>query len=206
MNASASVTQTRLLLIGIGLAAAVLLAVALWWKPAAPPPVELSPRGGDFRLQSADGPVGLADFRGKLVLVYFGYTRCPDICPTSLAYLTQALGSLPPAAKAAVQVLFVSVDPERDNLEHLRTYAHYFDPAYIGLTDTPERIKAVAEQYGVGYRKVEGDSALGYSVDHSADIYLIDPAGTLQTRIAHGTPPGEILRLMQPWLPSPSKP
>jgi protein SCO1/2 len=204
MPTTASTTATRLLLLAIGLTSATLLLVLLAWEPT--PDLADTPRGGDFTLNSADGPVSLRDFRGKLVVLYFGYTRCPDICPTSLAYLVQGLSQLSAPEQQRVQVLFVSVDPQRDTLAHLKTYSQYFHPNFLGLTDSPERIKRVADQYGAGYRIVNSDSKLGYLVDHSADLYLIDRTGTLQGRIAHGTPPGEIAVALRTWLPEPANP
>lgn len=206
MQESQTPLVTKLLLLGIGLASAALIAVQFLWNPPALTLEGNALPGGDFSLQSADGPVALSDFRGQLVALYFGYTQCPDICPTALAYLTQGIEQLPEPAQAAIQVLFVSVDPERDSLAHLKTYAGFFNPRFIGLTGSPEQIQRVAGQYGAAYRKVASDSKLGYSIDHTAALYLIDPAGKLQTQIAHGTTPQEIAAILQQWLPANLKP
>lgn len=197
---------SRPLLLGIGLLCAMLIAVQFFWDPPSLTFDGGGPQGGEFTLQSVDGPVALSDFRGRLVMLYFGYTLCPDICPTALAYLAQALEQLSEQERSAIQLLFVSVDPERDSLAHLKTYVGFFNSGFIGLTDSPERISQVAARYGAGYRKVESDSKLGYIVDHTADLYLIDREGRLQTRIAHGTAPAEIAATLRQWLPSNSKP
>jgi protein SCO1 len=135
------------------------------------------PQGGDFVLDSVNGPVALADLRGNVVLIYFGYTWCPDICPTNLVLIAGALKALTPEELERVRVLFVSVDPERDSVERLAEYSGYFHPEILGLTGTPEQIAEVAKLYGAAYRRTElADSAMGYVVDHSAYSHLVDHA------------------------------
>lgn len=196
-------SPNRALLIGLALLLAFLAAVLLLWEPK-PETMSLAkaPKGGDFRLVSADGPVSLADFRGRPVVIYFGYTQCPDICPTSLGFLTNALDKLEEADKGKIKTLFISLDPERDSPEHLKTYSQFFSSDFVGLTGSQDQLKAVAAAYGVGYRKVEEGSGLGYSLDHSADLYLIDAKGQLKTTLAHGTPVAEMVvalnRLLHP--------
>lgn len=186
------------LLIGLALLLAVLAGALLLWEPKHEPLTLASvPQGGDFQLASADGPVALKDFRGRSVVLYFGYTQCPDICPTSLGFLTNALESLDEADKGRIQTLFISLDPERDSLEHLKTYSKYFSDDFIGLTGTEAELAKVAAAYGVGYRKVKDDSELGYSLDHSADLYLIDTQGQLKTRVSHGTPVAGIAKALK---------
>lgn len=155
------------------------------------------PQGGDFTLKSEAGPVSLEQFRGKVAVLYFGYTWCPDICPTSLAMISTALRQLTQEELAAVQVMFISVDPERDSLERLASYARYFHPTILGVTGTPEEVAQAARLYGAGYRKVEQDSATGYVVDHTADVYVIDQQGKLYRSLPHGTPPAEILEVLR---------
>ena len=155
--------------------------------PAAPP------SGGDFRLQSAAGTLDLKDLRGRVVLIYFGYTWCPDICPTNLAFIASALKSLSPHELARVQVLFVSVDPGRDDVQRLARYTAYFHPQILGLTGTPAEIAAAARLYGAAYRRSEqADSAMGYTVDHSSYTYVVDPQGRLARTLDHATPPDRI--------------
>ncbi len=150
--------------------------------------------GGDFTLQSDRGPVSLKDFRGKVVALYFGYMSCPDICPTSLWNLSQALKEMTPEKAEQVQGIFISVDPERDSPKAMGLFVKGFYPTFIGLTDEKEKVDKVVRQYGVVYQKVPlEDSAMGYVVDHSSVIYLIDRDGVLQQMIPHDTDP-EIIR------------
>ncbi|KXX64944.1 SCO family protein [Marichromatium gracile] len=191
--------RTPSLLVTIALS--LVLLVPVGWllferlPPSVPEPTLASaPQGGDFTLVSAAGPVSLSGLRGKVVLIYFGYTWCPDICPTNLAIIAHALGQLTPEVRERVQVLFVSVDPERDDPERLRQYTAYFHPGIIGLTGTPEQLAEVAARYGAAYRRVEqSDSALGYLVDHSANTALVDPEGRLVGQLPHATAPERIV-------------
>ena len=182
------------------LLAAVLIWTLLGWERASERSPAYSalglapkPQGGDFTLASAAGPVSLADFRGKVVLIYFGYTWCPDICPLNLSYLTMALDRLSPPERGLVQVLFISVDPERDTPERLSKYTGHFAPDMLGLTGTPQKVAHIAALYGVAYRRAEiEDSAIGYAVDHSAFTYLLDGSGRLRRSLEHATPPDRI--------------
>ena len=150
--------------------------------------------GGDFVLQSADGAVALSDYKGKVVVLYFGYAYCPDVCPTSLGLLSLALGKLKPNELDDIQALFISVDPERDTLENLRKYTAAFHPKIKGITGSNLDIADIANRYGASYMKVElPDSALGYSVDHSSKYYLVNRKGELTKLINHGTSPDDIV-------------
>lgn len=189
--------QRLLLAIAAGLLLLV-AALAIFWQPGAARPQPTV--GGDFTLQSADGPVALHDYRGKAVLVYFGYTYCPDVCPTELASLAAGLRLLSPQEAERVAVLFVSVDPERDTPAHLKEYAAFFHPAMRGVTGTPAEVAAVAARYGVFYARQQADTAGGYVVDHSSETYVIDGEGRLAGRIPHAAPPevvaAEVRRLL----------
>ena len=116
------------------------------------------------------------DFRGNLMLVYFGFTFCPDLCPTDLLQMALAIDQLEHAGKM-VQPIFITVDPERDTPEHLKQYMALFHPRFVGLTGDANTIRAAADVYRVYYKKVEWDDKSGYTVDHSAFIYLMDRAG-----------------------------
>ena len=135
----------------------------------------------DFTLRTPDGAeFRLSQYRGEVVLVDFGYTFCPDVCPTALVELAQVRLRLGEAAKR-VQVVFVTIDPERDTPERLRSYTAAFDPSFIGLTGSPAHLAQVRQAYGVVAEKqvVAGTSA-AYLVAHSAYVYVIDPQGQLQ--------------------------
>lgn len=152
--------------------------------------------GGDFTLQSPGGDVSLSDFRGKVVALYFGYTYCPDICPTTLAALAEALKSLPPEEQRQIQGIFVSFDPERDDAVRLKGYVEFFYPGLVGLTGSPEQIDRVAARYGVLHRPAEVQTAGGYVIDHSSVIYLVDRRGKLVRRLPHGTTGPSIARAL----------
>ena len=175
---------------------AAVVGLALFWQPdlpESPLPRAGLPAGGDFTVQTADGPLALHALRGKLVLLYFGYTFCPDICPTSLAATAEGLRRLSADELARVAVIFVSVDPERDTPARLKDYVAFFHPAIVGVTGTPAEIADVARRYGVSYAIQKAATAGGgYVVDHSADTYLVGPDGRLAGRIAHATPPEQV--------------
>ena len=173
------------------------------WQPAADNSATQSrndtglPAGGDFTLYDADGPVSLKDYRGKVVVVYFGYTFCPDICPTSLALLGQALTLLNADELARVGSLMISVDPERDTSEVLKIYAPFFHPSIRGISGTEQQVAQVAALYDVRYMKQKANADAPYSVDHSAYTYVIGADGKLAARLAHGTPPDAIVRTLR---------
>lgn len=137
-------------------------------------------------MRSAGGDISLSDFRGKVVLIYFGYTSCPDVCPTSLGALSVALKKLDSKNIEQTQPLLISVDPARDDVEKLREYARYFSPKMIGATADLDYLQALAKRYGAYFRKMEmEDSALDYAVDHSSTIYVVGKNGKLVDMIQH---------------------
>ncbi len=136
--------------------------------------------GGDFRLPSSLGTeLSLQDFSGKVVLMTFGYTSCPDACPITMGLLDSLYKRLGPDADK-VQVLFISFDPERDDPALLRQYLDFFDASYIGLSGSLAQTEQVADQYGVFYLKRHTDSAAGYTFAHSNYVYLLDQQGRLR--------------------------
>jgi protein SCO1/2 len=187
------------------LLSALLLWLLLAWNPVSTPssshePLGLAeePAGGEFQLTSAQGALALSDLRGKVVLLYFGYASCPDICPTNLAIMALALRELTPMERARVQVVFVSVDPQRDTPERLAEYVGYFHPNIIGVTGSDQALVAAAKQYGAAYQRSEaGDSAMGYVIDHSAHSYVIDGTGALVQVLDHATPAEEIVAALR---------
>lgn len=199
--------RVALVLLSLGLGTA-LVWVAWVWNPlpegtqeqGRAGPLRL-PAGGDFVLQSWQGPVRLAQLRGKLVVIFFGYTWCPDVCPTNLALIGSALGALSATELERVQVLFVSVDPARDTPDRLRDYGRYFHPSILGVTGSPEELERVASHYGAAYRAAQPEGSGAYLVDHSALIYLVDPEGRLVETLNHAAPAEHILAAMRRWLP-----
>jgi len=145
----------------------------------------------DFALTTADGAAVTAQsYRGKWLLVYFGYTFCPDVCPTTLMEIAGALKALGPRAEA-VQPLFVTVDPRRDTPEVLREYVKAFDPRLVGLTGTPAQIALAAKNFHVFYERQDNDDG-SYSYDRSAFVYVIGPDGKFVRAIGPGTDGNEI--------------
>lgn len=130
------------------------------------------------------------DFRGHFQLISFGYTFCPDICPTTLTEMAAVLKDLGPLANR-LRPIFISVDPERDTLEVLRGYTAFFDPRIIGMTGNPALVSRAASNFKVRYQKVPKEGG-NYAVDHSAGMYLLGPEGKFLKKFGYGTPPGEI--------------
>ncbi|MBX5454990.1 MAG: SCO family protein [Acidobacteriia bacterium] len=148
--------------------------------------------GGPFHLVDTHGaPFTEANLRGRWTLLYFGYTFCPDLCPTELQIIATALGKLGPEAQK-ITPIFVTVDPERDTPEVLAGYVKLFDPRLIGLTGTPAEIAEVAKAYRVYYAKVPGKDPKHYLMDHSSLIYLLDKNGKLAALFGPGTNADEL--------------
>ena len=162
------------------------------------PQQQEAPPGGDFTLHAASSAVALQDFRGKVVMLYFGYTTCPDICPTALSFLAQALNGLNSKELKKVQGIFISVDPKRDTPEKLAEYAAFFHPNLIGVTGTAEEVATTAKLYGTQYYEAElEDSPIGYAVNHSSVTYLITSDGALRFIFPPGTPPSVMLEAIR---------
>lgn len=146
----------------------------------------------DFKLTGKDGNVSLSDYRGKLVLIYFGYTFCPDICPATLANVGQALRNLGEDKANEVQTIMVSLDPERDTPQKLADYVTHFHPSFIGITGTEQDIAQVTSLYGIFYQLQPGSDATGYLIDHTATLLVIDREGYLKLVFPFGVTVDEI--------------
>ena len=133
----------------------------------------LNPKPVDFALEGPQGPVRLSQFQDKVVLLFFGFTRCPDVCPTTLLALKRAYEKLPPKAQERVQVIFVSVDPERDPPEVADRYAKAFHPSFLGLSGSPEAVREAAQTFGVFYQKSQFRGPGEYLVDHTATTFVV---------------------------------
>jgi cytochrome oxidase Cu insertion factor (SCO1/SenC/PrrC family) len=156
-----------------------------------------TPIGGPFDLIDQTGRRRTdADFRGKLVLLYFGYTYCPDVCPTDLMAIAAAVDQLGPAGHE-VQPLFITLDPERDTVEQLAGYVGTFHPRLIGLTGTPERIREVALAYKVYYAKVPAPDGTDYAIDHSGFIYLVGRDGKYLGFFPPNSPPERLVEIVR---------
>lgn len=169
------------------LAAAALLAACAPEKPSFKSiDVTGAEFGRELRLTDHNGtPRSLADFKGKAVAVFFGFTRCPDVCPTTLAELKAVKEKLGPDGER-LQVLFVTVDPERDTPELLGKYVPAFDPSFLGLHGSADEIARTAKEFKVFYQKSPGSSPENYSMDHTAATFIYDPQGRLRLFAKHG--------------------
>lgn len=188
-------------LVGLLIAAGV-----AWWQVRNVPSVApggAANVGGPFTLTDQTGKtVTDATYRGKFMLVYFGYTYCPDVCPTELGMMSAALDQLGPTADK-LQPLFITIDPARDTVAHMKDYVALFTPRLAGLTGTPEQIKAVAHAYRVYYAKApqEGKDPGDYLMDHSSFIYLMGPDGKFLTVYPAGTTAEKLAQDLRDRLP-----
>ncbi|NMH66440.1 SCO family protein [Shewanella salipaludis] len=171
--------------------------------------------GGDFSLQSSKGgEVRLSDFKDKVVMMFFGYTNCADICPTTMAHISQLVNKLSPEQRARVQVLFISIDSDYDTPTHLNKYLSYFDPSFIGLVDSREKIDEVAALYNADYVKLaeekvtteykklsledkgadgkKAQAQQGYLYSHTAKIFVLDGQSRVRGFFYTGTPLAEM--------------
>ncbi|MGW8390714.1 SCO family protein [Pseudoduganella sp. HUAS MS19] len=149
--------------------------------------------GKGFSLNDHSGkPVTLESYKGKVVVLFFGFTHCPDVCPTTMAEMSAVMKELGPDADK-VQVLFATLDPERDTRELLSQYVPGFDPRFVGLYGTPEQTAATAKEFKVFYQKVAGKTAGSYTIDHTAGSYVFDKNGKLRLFLRHGGGPAPIV-------------
>jgi protein SCO1/2 len=163
-------------------------------SPGAPPALQFkgvditgAEYGRKLDLPDADGkPRTLADFKGKVTVVFFGYTQCPDVCPTTMVELAQVKKALG-ADGDRIQGIFVTVDPERDKPEVLKAYMSSFDPSFVALRGTPEQIQATAKEFKVFYGKVPGKTEGSYTMDHTAGSYVFDAQGRLRLFVRYGS-------------------
>ncbi|MBI3150999.1 MAG: SCO family protein [Chloroflexi bacterium] len=179
------------LLVGFGLALSLLLSKPANFRGTAF--VEPFPPAADFELTNANGDTfRLSDQRDKIVLLFFGYTSCPDVCPTTLAELNLALNQIPEKADQ-VQVVFVSVDPERDTPQAVQAYASRFNSSFIGLSGSLDELEKIWQDYGVFRETSESESAAGVIINHTARVTLIDKDGNMRLSYGFGTPVDDIV-------------
>jgi len=189
-------------IIFVGLGSTLLIGIVIVWallfgKPASfrgTTYVEPYPSAPDFELARVDGSsFRLSENRGEIVLLFFGYTSCPDVCPTTLAELNQALEKLGEDDASKVQVLFVTVDPGRDTPERVQEYVNHFNMNFIGLSGSETELVPIWDEYGVFREIVDGPSAAGYLVNHTARVTLIDGDGNLRVSFGFDTPVEDIV-------------
>jgi len=151
-----------------------------------------------FSMDSVDGKVSLSDFDEKYKIVYFGYMYCPDICPTTLSITANALRKLPKDKADKFQLIFISVDPDRDKLKDLKEYANYFYKGAIGITSDEKYLKTISSNYGTYYSKeyLKG-SKIGYSVAHTSFVYIFDKSGKLINKLKHLEKTSDVLNAIK---------
>lgn len=182
-------SRTLLALMGIIVVAFIVIGVRLViWTGQTTSDGKAAPAiGGPFTLTDQNGKtVSDRDFRNRYMLIFFGYTYCPDVCPTTLSTVSGALDKLGPNFTKKIVPIFVTIDPERDNAAVMKSYVEAFNPNIQGLTGTPEQIAVVAKEFKVYAAKVKGDSPDSYTVDHSAILYLMGPDGRFVAHFTHG--------------------
>lgn len=191
----------RLSLILSAVAVVAILGILAWYQ--------FTPQLRNGAAASIGGPFTLIDqhgntvtdqsLRGQYLLIYFGYTFCPDVCPTELQAMSQAVDALGSAGDAVTPV-FITVDPARDTVEQLASYAPHFHPRLVALTGTEQQVAAAAKVYRVYYKKAEDAGSTDYLMDHSSIIYLMGPDGAFLTHFSFGTEPGEMAEGMRKYL------
>jgi protein SCO1/2 len=186
----------RLLVAAVAIAGLIVgYGAVTWLRPHAfagtvlQSPTEAAPLSG-LTLHTGE-PADLSRFRGSVVLLYFGYTNCPDICPATLSNAAKAIEEMGPDGDD-VDLLMVTVDPDRDDPRTLGEYVGFFHPRFLGVHGTEDDLRAAASQYGVFFQQVEGSEGTGYLVDHTASLMAIDPDGFLRVVYPVDVPPAEL--------------
>lgn len=151
--------------------------------------VLMKANGGNFTLTSVNGPISLSDFRGKVVVIYFGYSHCADFCPIELGMLGNALKSMKPEEVEQIQPVFITLDPARDDAKQMATYSERFHSKLIGLTGSDTELAAVAKAYGISYKKGPVNAAGGYDIDFPSVFFLVGRHGELSPNHLKGTSP-----------------
>ncbi|GEN26324.1 electron transporter SenC [Halomonas cupida] len=181
--------------VGMSLAVVGILATALLlsWKPWQAANEE-GLVGGPIELPATTGTFSLSDLGDdQIAVVFFGFTWCPDVCPMALSVIRQARQALPEDQRQRVVPVLISVDPERDSVERLKEYLAFFGDDFIGATGSKAQLEDVGKRYNVKWRRQESqDSALGYTMDHSASLYLVDAEGRVMQRVLHSPTPGPL--------------
>jgi len=192
MSDQSSKKKSVLPALGGVIAILVILAVGLFWRADKVLPTDSATVGGAFTLVDGNGKtVTDADYRGKMLLIYFGYTFCPDICPTTLGTVARAFDQLSPEQRSQFLPIFITVDPERDTADQMAQYVGNYMPELIGLTGSPEQIQKVMLEYRVYARKAN-DNSPNYTVDHSSVLYLVGRDGKFIKPFSGSIAPGDL--------------
>lgn len=192
--------KTRLLLLAALLPLIILVVAYLSFRdlPVGEKYRPISEYGGDFELFGYDRQYTLDDFKGKVLVMYFGFLNCTEACPQSMTKMRTAFNRLKPDELKDVLGVFISVDPDRDKREDLKGFAEYYHKNVVALTGTQEQVDEITHNYGVFFELVDLEgSALGYTVDHASRFYLVDKRGELYTTMSHSTTPNELMARIQ---------
>ena len=192
MQSNKVIKITLITLMAMIFAVVILYAMTTTAEFGAEVPTKFEDLGGDFTLQTAQGEIALQDFQGQVVVMYFGFLNCPDVCPNSMLTITKALKKLTPEQKSNVQVIMVSVDPNRDALDELSAFAAYYHPNIIGATGSVEVIDQLTDAYAAYYTVNPSDSESEYEVTHSSRYYVINSQGELVDAMRHSTTANEL--------------
>jgi protein SCO1/2 len=155
------------------------------------------PQGGNFTLDTEAGKLSLSDLKGKVVFIYFGFMSCPDVCPTTLNVFSSAFKTLSVKEQSKVSFLFIDVDPERDTLDRLTIYTKYFHPQIIAMTGSILQLNEVAMLYGASFQKVNLESSMGYTMDHTSSVFVIDQNGKWVSTLPHGSKKNDIQKTIK---------
>lgn len=178
----------------VGIFFSILLVGSYMYKTESNNMKPISEYGGDFVLQNGQGEVALTSYRGKVVVLYFGFLNCTDACPVALKVMDEVFSKMEKTELEKAQAFFISIDPERDAPEELDIFSEKYDNKIMGLTGTPDQIDTLIKQYGVFIEisDLEGEAS-GYTVDHSSRYYIIDQTGDLVSAMTHSTTPNELM-------------
>lgn len=191
------ITGAQKLWIALGAITLIIAVLIIGWVQQLRSTDDGMPQGGPVELPSTIGDFALADLGDDQVAVlFFGYTYCPDVCPMSLSVMRQTLARLGEAERERVVPVMISVDPERDDLARLEEYVGHFGPQFIGATGNQRQLGDIAERYGIFWRKVESNSAMGYTVDHSASLFIVDNDGNILRRVMYSPVPNALNRAL----------
>jgi protein SCO1 len=185
LKAAALAAIRRNAWMAIALIAVLLVISGAYQRLTAPPKVDI---GGAFTLTDQNGSkVNDSTYRGKVEIIYFGYTNCPDVCPTTLTLIGNAMKTLKPNQAKQIQPIFITLDPARDTPSVIGAYVKYFVPGMAGLTGTPQEIAKAAQEFRIAYQKVKGPNPdQPYSIDHASIIYVMDRKGRFYRDYLHG--------------------
>ena len=155
----------------------------------------------EFTLNTSKGIIHKSDFEGKILGVFFGYTFCPDVCPTTMSTLAHAISTFSKDDQKKFQALFISVDPKRDKVDNLKEYVEFFNPTFIGATSTKENLDDIVKRYKVYYKLIdEENSSIDYTVAHTANVYLFNKKGILVDKISHFEGVEEVIEILRKYL------